>query len=257
MPVPLHSTDPSPSRIPPSPSLSPLLSTRNPIHNLLGISIEETTRRIQHPSQANAIACIALLWISASLFGATVGAWRSWEQALCTGVKIPLILSLTALGNGLINGLLAPLLGIPITLRQSLFAVALSFTYAALVLAALAPVVAFFICSLPSASADLSAARFSFKIIQLTAVLIIAFSGVVANLRLFDTLHALAGNPISARRVLSAWLAANLFLGAQLSWIARPFFGQPDLPVQFLRPDAFNGNFFEAFAYNVRHLFDP
>jgi LmbE family N-acetylglucosaminyl deacetylase len=40
-----------------------------------------------------------------------------------------------------------------------------------------------------------------------------------------------------AWRVISAWLAANLFLGSQLSWILRPFIGSPGLPVEFLRHD--------------------
>jgi hypothetical protein len=49
-----------------------------------------------------------------------------------------------------------------------------------------------------------------------------------------------------ARRVLFAWLAGNLFLGSQLSWILRPFIGSPTLPVEFLRDAAFNGNFYET-----------
>jgi hypothetical protein len=36
-----------------------------------------------------------------------------------------------------------------------------------------------------------------------------------------------------------------------LSWILRPFIGSPDLPLQFLRPDALHGNFYE----NVFHTF--
>ncbi len=51
--------------------------------------------------------------------------------------------------------------------------------------------------------------------------------------------------------VILAWLATNLLLGAQLSWIARPFFGQPDLEVVFLRDDAFRSNFFEALASSI------
>ena len=57
-----------------------------------------------------------------------------------------------------------------------------------------------------------------------------------------------------SRRVLFAWLAGNLVFGSQLSWILRPFIGSPALPVQFLRLDAFNGNFFETLFHSVRHL---
>jgi hypothetical protein len=54
-----------------------------------------------------------------------------------------------------------------------------------------------------------------------------------------------------AFRVFGAWLAGNLFLGAQLSWILRPFIGSPELPVEFLRAGALRGNFYE----NIFHAF--
>ena len=43
-----------------------------------------------------------------------------------------------------------------------------------------------------------------------------------------------------------SWLAGNMFLGCQLSWIMRPFIGSPGLPVEFFRSDAFRGNFYET-----------
>jgi hypothetical protein len=44
--------------------------------------------------------------------------------------------------------------------------------------------------------------------------------------------------------------------GMQLTWILRPFFGSPDFPVQFLRPDALKGNFIEGFISIIRPLFE-
>ena len=43
-----------------------------------------------------------------------------------------------------------------------------------------------------------------------------------------------------------AWLGGNGFLGAQFSWILRPFFGTPGLEVQFLRPNPLRGNFYQT-----------
>ncbi|HRI15368.1 MAG TPA: actin-binding WH2 domain-containing protein, partial [Verrucomicrobiota bacterium] len=57
-------------------------------------------------------------------------------------------------------------------------------------------------------------------------------------------------------RLLVGWLAANLLLGAQLAWIGRPYFGHPNLPVEFLRADAWSGNFFEAVVFSARALFN-
>jgi hypothetical protein len=74
---------------------------------------------------------------------------------------------------------------------------------------------------------------------------VIALGGVAANLRLLGWLERVCGR-WAARRVLVAWLAGNLLVGAQLSYALRPFFGNPELPVQFLRPNPLEGNFYEA-----------
>jgi hypothetical protein len=55
---------------------------------------------------------------------------------------------------------------------------------------------------------------------------------------------------------LLAWLAGNLFLGSQLSWILRPFIGSPNLPVQFVRDHPLNGNFYEAVFYSAHRLWN-
>jgi len=200
--------------------------------------------------------CVATLLLGAGIFGAAVGSWRSPSQALFTALKLPLILLGTALGNALLNALLAPLLGVQIRFRQASMAVLLSFTLAAVILGSFAPVLAFLVWNLPPMATGVESSRLAFRAVQLASVAAVAFAGIAANIRLHQLLEALAGRA-PATRLLWAWLAANLLLGGQLGWIARPFFGQPDLAVQFLRPDAFRGNFFEAVAYNLRHFFNP
>lgn len=88
-------------------------------------------------------------------------------------------------------------------------------------------------------------------------VLVIAFAGMAGNLRLAQLLHRVSGSGTVSRRVLLAWLAGNFLLGSQLSWILRPFIGSPGLPVAFLRPDAFNGNFYETVFRAGSHLISP
>jgi hypothetical protein len=67
----------------------------------------------------------------------------------------------------------------------------------------------------------------------------------------------LGGSRIVARRVLLSWLAVNLFLGSQLSWLARPFIGAPQLPVVFLRDTAFQGNFYENVFQTFTGMLSP
>ena len=66
-----------------------------------------------------------------------IRSWRAPLQALYTAIKFPLIILLTTLGNGLLNAMLAPLLGVNLGLRQTLLAVFMSFTIAAAILGAL------------------------------------------------------------------------------------------------------------------------
>jgi len=103
-------------------------------------------------------------------------------------------------------------------------------------------------------AAGAGAAYSAHSLILVSETLMIAFAGVAANLRLVQLLRELSGSRAIARKVLLAWLAGNLFLGSQLAWILRPFVGSPGLPVQFLRPDAFDGTFYESLWRAAKHL---
>jgi hypothetical protein len=185
-----------------------------------------------------------VIFAGAGPFGAAMGWWRDPMNGVFVAIKFPLIILLTALGNALLNAMLAPLLGLNITLRQSIMAVFMSFAVTAAILGAFAPLFAFLVWNAPAMTPDVKSTP-AYGFIKLTCVAMIAFAGVVGNLRLFQLLAQLGGSRAVARRVLFAWLAVNLFLGSQLSWIARPFIGAPGLPVAFLRDQAFRGNFYE------------
>jgi len=197
----------------------------------------------------------ALILAGAGLFGMAVGWWRDPWQAVYAGIKLPLILFLTAAGNALLNAMLAPLLGLHLPFRRSFLSIVASFALAATILGAFSPLAAFVIWNAPplEVGANNSATHAG---ILLLLVAVIAFAGIAANLRLFQLLRSLARERGVAWRVLLAWLAGNLFLGSQLSWILRPFIGAPGLPVEFLRATAFEGNFYEAVFRSAVHLFN-
>ena len=199
---------------------------------------------------------LAVILIGSGCYGAAMGWWRSPEQALFVAVKFPLIILLTTVGNALLNAMLAPLLGLNLTLRQSLRAVLMSFTISAAILGAFAPLTAFMVWNAPPLTTD-TTHRAVYGFIKLTHVLVIAFAGIVGNTRLLRLLVNQAGGDRKvAWRVLFAWLTVNLFLGSQLSWIFRPFIGAPYLPVQFLRPNiALQGNFYENIFQTVLQFF--
>jgi hypothetical protein len=199
---------------------------------------------------------VVVIIAGAGLYGAAMGCWRDPLQAWFVALKLPLIVLLTAIGNALLNGMLAPLLGVNIPFRQSFLAIVMSFAISAAILGSFSPLVAFLVWNAPPMSPDFHISGGTYSFIMLTHVAVIAFAGIVANLRLLRLLRDLARNSGAANRVLLAWLAGNLFLGSQLSWILRPFIGSPNLPVQFVRDHPLNGNFYEAVFYSAHRLWN-
>jgi len=190
--------------------------------------------------------CVAAIVAGAGSYGSVMGSWRDSLQALYTGIKLPLVILLTTLGNGLLNGMLAPLLGLNVTFRQSLAAVLVSFAITAIVLGALSPVALFIVWNTPPLTAATTSMSPECGFLQLTLAVFVALAGVIGNVRLLPLLRHWGPNPAIARNVLFAWLAGNLFLGSQICWVLRPFIGSATRPVEFIGPDCLQGNFFEA-----------
>jgi len=228
---------------------------RREISVLLRGEPETINAWIEHWTARRLLWCVSVIFAGAGLYGAAMGWWRAPVQALFVAIKFPLIILLTTLGNALLNAMLAPLLGLNISFRQSFLAILMSFTMAAAILGSFSPLAAFVVWNAPPMSPDVRLSGGTYSFIQLMHVGVIAFAGVVANVRLVQLLRRLSGSASVARRVLLAWLAGNLFLGSQLSWILRPFIGSPALPVEFLRPTAFQGNFYETVFRSVLRLF--
>jgi hypothetical protein len=198
---------------------------------------------------------VGIIIAGAGLYGAAMGWWRDPQQVLYVAIKFPLIILLTTLGNALINGMLAPLLGLNIPFRQSFSAILMCFTITAAILGAFSPVLAFMIWNAPPMSPQ-AVSGATYSLIKLANVAVIAFAGTTGNARLFQLLARLGGSRTVAFRVLVAWLAVNLFLGSQLSWILRPFIGSPDLPVEFYRATALHGNFYENVFQTLQQIFN-
>jgi hypothetical protein len=209
---------------------------------------------IREWNAGRALVYLFVIFIGSGLYGAAMGYARAPLQGVFTGIKFPLLILLTTVGNALLNGMLAPLLGLNITFRQAFLAILMSFTIASLILGSFSPLIMYLVWNSPPMSTE---AEVPYRFIQLTHVLAIAFAGIAANLRLFQLLQHLSGSRAIAWKILIAWLAVNLFLGSQLSWIFRPFIGSPHLPVEFLRENAFQGSFYETVFIALRTLFSP
>jgi hypothetical protein len=225
------------------------------IDPLLRGKLESLAAWTEHWSARRFWLHVGVILLGAGLYGAAMGYWRDPQQACYVAIKFPLIILLTLIGNALLNGMLAPLLGLNIPFRRSFSAILMSFAIASAILGAFSPLLAFVVWNAPPISqATLQGATYNFIILANVAV--IAFAGTTGNARLFQLLTRLGGSQAVAWRVLFAWLAGNLFLGSQLSWILRPFIGSPNLPVELFRTTAFRGNFYEAVFHAFMQFFN-
>lgn len=187
-----------------------------------------------------------LIILGSGLYGAAMGWWHAPQQALYSAIKLPMIILLTTFGNALLNGMLAPLLGLNLRFRQSLLAILISFAIACVILGGFSPLIFFLVWNTPPITLQTHVSSSHYSLLLLTETCVIAFAGITANVRLVQLLEHLSGSTLVARRVLLSWLAGNLFLGAQLSWVLRPFIGLHEGPIHFLSPTPFQGNFYEA-----------
>ncbi len=191
-----------------------------------------------------AIACVAVICLGCGLYGAAIGSWRAPEMGLYVAVKFPVLILATLLVNGLINGMFAQILGSGLSFGQSLQSQLLGFMIFALLLGSLSPVAFAMALGAPEVGSDQEYA--SNRTQLLVHIAIIIYAGVLSHRKLYQMLLSQTQSRLIALQTLFAWLAGNLFVGAQLSWNLRPFFGSPYLEVEFLREDALDGTFYEA-----------
>ena len=184
-------------------------------------------------------------------YGFTVGYWRSPVMGAYVALKMPLLIACTLGCNGVLNGLLGMLLGSNLGFRQSLHALLSAFAISALILGSLAPVTFFLAWNAPPPDSPQAASAHAAYLLTHTAL--IAVAGLIGVLRLGELLRNHCHSSAVARSTVTAWVAGNAFLGAQFSWILRPFFGSPRLDVAFLRDDPMKGSFYEAVFRSLRH----
>lgn len=173
-------------------------------------------------------------------FGTAVGAHAGGWQMAISAAKMPILLLGPLFLCAPLLALTAPVLGIRLSPYSAIALALLSISATAVSLASLSPIVLLFAVSLPNDSPA------EYRLFVLGVSLSVVLAGVT-SLRVLWT--ALAEASLRGRQrvvVFILWFGIYQFVGAQVAWVFRPFVGAPGLPVQVLRPDALNGNFYES-----------
>lgn len=214
-------------------------------HSLLERWLEQKLRH-------SLVFCIPAIVLGCGAYGFTMGLWQGWEMASYVGIKLPLVIFATLLINGVINGMLAMALGSGIGFRQSLQFLLAGFALMSIILLSLSPIT--FLMSLHAPEPSDPGASQWHSITLLTHTFMVAYAGIVSHRSLLEHLREFASTPTLGTQTFFAWLLGNLFVGAQVSWIMRPFFGSPGLEVQFLRDEPLHGGFYDALWSAIQNL---
>lgn len=223
---------------------------RQELSGLLRGAPDELKKWLDNPTAERVRLTALVIVLGFGSYGLTVGLWRATEMGFYVAFKMPALIFITLACNGLLNGLLGLLLGSGLGFKQSLLAQLMSFAIAALILGALAPVTFFMALNAPAPDAPGAMTAHANFLVTHTAL--IAFAGVMANVHLARMLIVTTPNARIAGMTMAAWIGGNAFMGAQFSWILRPFFGTPTIAVAFLRDNPMQGTFYETVWRSLR-----
>ncbi len=187
----------------------------------------------------------AFVCLACALYGFVLAGWRSPRLSVYVAIKLPILFLGTASLVALFNGTTAALLGSGLSFKSTVFAVFAAMAIGGWILLALVPVALFFLLVAVPPDGTNAELQFAHNGLLVTHIVLLATAGVLGNASLLQGLRRITRPRCPVLPLFGLWLAAFAFVGCQLSWILRPFVGSPFFPVEFLRPDALDRNFYE------------
>lgn len=198
-------------------------------------------------SKGVVLAQLMLIFMFTFLYGIIMGSYNSPIQALSTGFKIWLLISLTLLICFPSFYIVQLILGSRIKIGQLLIVLLAGFVMMSVTMLAFAPIVLFF---------QLSGDNYHF--LQLLHVAVFGFSGVFGMKVVLDALKSIFEGqdiyPKISLTVFKIWVVIFAFVGMQLSWNMRPFLGNKNSNFELFRSET-KGNFYGSVFSALGDLF--
>jgi hypothetical protein len=205
-------------------------------------------------------------------YGLVLGFSNGLPQALASAIKLPVLFFLTLAICLPTLYLFNLLFGARLSVRQALALVLVAITVTAVLTLAFAPISLFFLITAPSYA--------FFKLLNVAIMTLTGAVGIgflIGGMRSLNTLAAAelaaepANLPVPAEAqigetpqptierpvsvgLLNIWIVLYGFVGTQLAWTLRPFFGDPNKPFQIFRP--IESNFYVNIVQTLMNLFN-
>ena len=192
-------------------------------------------------SDLNAVAAASF-----AIYGAIIGSQHSFKQALSSSVKLPILFLLTAVVCIPTLFIFSSFFGSRRTLLQYFALLSAGSAVMGLALVGFAPVTLFFIVTTHNYQ--------FFKILNVAFFAVAGLLGVLFFKRMYVQFSEDGTPAMKTRRMLlQLWLLLFAFVGTQLAWTLRPFFGAPGLPLEIVRE--VDGNFYTDVFRSGGNLF--
>lgn len=180
------------------------------------------------------------------LYGLIIGSHQNLLQALSSAIKLPILFLLTIAVCMPALHIFSSFFGSRRSALQTFVWLLTATTTMAISLVGWAPVSLFF-----------AVTTTNYQFFKLLNVLFFFISGVLGVLVLSRLYSAFPEREQENKRtrmiLLRAWFVLYAFVGTQLAWTLRPFFGAPSLPFEFVRQ--FGGNFYTDILRALAHIF--
>jgi hypothetical protein len=195
--------------------------------------LEEIRSGVKLDSKSTALLICSSLFFA--VYGAIIGSFNSWAQALSSAVKLPALYLITLLICFPTLYFFNILFGSRKTAGQHFAMLMTAASVISVLLFSFAPITLFFLIS-----------TYNYQFFKVLNVAIFAITGFIGIKFLYQGMRLLSEEDTEGQEtrmsILRFWLILYAFVGTQLAWTLRPFFGIPGAPFELFRE--MQGNFY-------------
>lgn len=196
--------------------------------------LEEIQQGIRLQSKATSLFVASSIFFA--IYGAIIGSSHSFAQALSGAIKLPAFYLLTLIICFPTLFFFNVLFGSRSSFHQHFVVLMTAVSVISVLLFSFAPVTLFFLITAPQA----------YQFFKILNVFIFGITGAFGVKFLYEGIQLLSQQDEVGKKtrttILRSWLLLYAFVGMQLGWFLRPFFGAPDTKFELFR--AVQGNFY-------------
>jgi len=201
---------------------------------------EEVRTRCDLTHKLRSMITSSIIYLA--LYGIIMGVSNSWQQAVVSAIKLPALFLVTLLICLPTLYFFNLLYGSQLTFAQAAALMMAAVTVTAALTLAFASITLFFWLTVPD---------YEFFVLLNVGVLAITAWWGLSFLRQ-GMRYVQQGGQARMGRILAAWIAIYAFVGTQMGWALRPFFGAPGAPFEIIRH--MQGTFYTGVFYLIRKL---